>query len=143
MSFLLSDSHNPIPSLPVELLFISSTTLSMMISSSALVKRLKKGRLIKEKDKIIIESVIEDIKSSSTGKRGIGIWESIRKKIPNRSPDSIKQRWHNALWEDDRVKRVILLLNDITRKRMSSLSCRITHHFIYITITIIMILCTR
>ena len=36
--FLLIDSHIPIPGLPEELLFLSSTTLSMMTSSSSFVK---------------------------------------------------------------------------------------------------------
>ena len=35
---LLIDAHNPIPSLPGELIFLSSITLWMMISSSSLVK---------------------------------------------------------------------------------------------------------
>ena len=52
----------------------------------------KKGRFVKAEDIVIIESVIEDMKSSSTGKLGIGTWESISKKLINRSPDSIKQR---------------------------------------------------
>ena len=38
MSFLLTDSQNPIPRMSVEVLFRSSITLWMMISSSSLVK---------------------------------------------------------------------------------------------------------
>jgi hypothetical protein len=117
MSFLFIDSHIPIPSLPVELLFISSITLWMVISSSALVKRLKKGRFAKAEDEIIIQSVIEGIKRSSLGKRGIGFWEFISKKLPNRSPDCINNRWRNVLSID---KNVIVLLQEINNKKKKS-----------------------
>ena len=91
------DYHHPIPSLPVELPFISSTTRWMKILSFSLMKRSFFNRFIKEKDEIIIQSVIEDRKSSSTGKLGIGIWESISKKIPNRSPDYIYDHFQFTL----------------------------------------------
>ena len=61
--------------------------------------------------------MIEDIESSSTGKLGIGIWESINKKIPNRSPDYIHDRWYYNLLKDDRVKTMILLLKEINIKK--------------------------
>ena len=55
-----------------------------------------------------IQSVVEDMKSTSTGKRGIGLWESVgSKKLINRSPDCIIDRWHRVLSRDERV---ILLL---------------------------------
>ena len=66
-SFLLIDSHNPIPGLPVEVLFRSSTTL--------------------RRDEIIIQSVVDDLKSTSTDKPGIGFWESISKKLQQSKPD--------------------------------------------------------
>ena len=61
--------------------------------------------------------MIEDIESSSTGKPGIGFWEFISKKIPNRSPDSIRLRWYYNLLKDDRVKTMILLLKEINIKK--------------------------
>ena len=57
------------------------------------------------------------IKSSSTGKLGYGIWESISKKIPNRSPDSIHDRWRKVLSID---KNVIVLLQEINNKKKKS-----------------------
>jgi hypothetical protein len=60
--------------------------------------------------------VIDDVKSTSTGKRGYGFWESISKKLINRSPDYINNRWHNVLSRDERV---ILQLKEINNKKMS------------------------
>ena len=54
--------------------------------------------------------------SISIGKRGIGLWESISKKILNRSPDYIKNRWHRVLTRDERV---ILQLKEINNKKKS------------------------
>ena len=56
------------------------------------------------------------MKSSSTGKPGIGIWASISKKIPNRSPDYIYERWKAVLSKD---KNVISLLDDRNKKKKS------------------------
>ena len=78
------------------------------------MKRLKKERFIKKKDKVIIQRVVEDMKSSSLGKRGIGLWASISKKIPNRSPDYIYYRWCDV---QSKLRRVILLLEDIKNKK--------------------------
>ena len=55
--------------------------------------------------------------SSSTGKRGIGLWEFISKKIPNRSPDCINIRWNRVLSID---KNVIVLLQDKSSKKKKS-----------------------
>ena len=40
-----------------------------------------------EEDHIIIQSVVDDLKSTSTGKPGIGFWESISKKLQQSKPD--------------------------------------------------------
>jgi hypothetical protein len=58
--------------------------------------------------------VIDDMKSTSTGKRGIGLWEAISKKLPHRSPDYIYDRWYRVLSRDERV---ILLLENIKYKK--------------------------
>jgi hypothetical protein len=52
--------------------------------------------------------------STSAGKRSIGLWESISKKIPNRSPDCINDRWHKVLSRDERV---ISQLKEINNKK--------------------------
>jgi len=77
-------------------------------------QRSDKEPFTKEKDEIIIQSVVDDMNSTSTGKRGIGLWESISKKIPNRSPDYINNRRYRVL---SRNKRVILLLENINNKK--------------------------
>jgi hypothetical protein len=60
--------------------------------------------------------VIEDVMSTSTGKLGIGLWESISKKIPNRSPDYINDRWNTVLSRDERV---ISQLKEINNNKKS------------------------
>jgi len=57
------------------------------------VKRSFFNRFSKEKYEIIIQSVVEDMNSTSTGKRGIGFWESISKKLINWSPDYINDHF--------------------------------------------------
>ena len=69
---------------------------------------------IKAEDEIIIHSVIEDMKSSSTGKLGIGLWASISKKIPNRSPDYIYDHWNYIMSIDEGM---ILLLEDRNNRK--------------------------
>jgi hypothetical protein len=59
----------------------------MRILSSSLVKQSFFSRFTKEENQvIIIQSVLEDLKSTSTGKLVIGLWESISKKLINQSP---------------------------------------------------------
>ena len=54
--------------------------------------------------------------STSTGKLGIGLWEAISKKIPNRSPDHINSRWYTVLSRDERV---ISQLKEINNNKKS------------------------
>ena len=77
-------------------------------------QRSEKGSFTKEEDEIIIQSVVEDLKSTSTGKLGIGLWESISKKLINRSPKYINDRWYQVL---SRNERVILQLKEINNKK--------------------------
>jgi hypothetical protein len=70
-----------------------------------------------EEDEIITQSVLDDMKSNSTDKRGIGFWESTSKKIPNRSPVHINNRWHKVLLIDERV---ILQLKEINNNKKKS-----------------------
>ena len=56
------------------------------------------------------------MKSSSSGKPGIGIWEFISKKLINRSPDYINDRWYFNLSIDERV---ISLVQEIKNKKKS------------------------
>jgi len=52
--------------------------------------------------------------STTIGKPGIGLWESVSKKLLNRSPEFIYKRWYKVLSRDERV---ILLLENINNKK--------------------------
>jgi len=72
------------------------------------------NRFTEEKDEIIIQSVVEDVMSTSTCKLGYGFWESVSKKLINRSPDYINSRWYTVLSRDERV---ISQLKEINNKK--------------------------
>jgi hypothetical protein len=51
----------------------------------------------------------------------IGIWESISKKIPNRSPDCIRDRWRNVLSNNENVIVLLQETNSEKKKKKSEL----------------------